>query len=303
MTDKTPKATHQGEIVIGDITIPCAVLEDGTRVLRERSVAKALKRKGGGAYWQKKREVGGQPLLPEYISVKNLHPFINNDIRKKFLDPIRYKTQSGTEATGLPATLLPEVCDVWLKTRENKALTDGQEVTAKIAEILMRGFAKIGIIALVDEATGYQEIRDRLALQKILEKYISHELLAWTNMFPNDFYKEMFRLKGWQYRNMSVKRPQVVGHYTNDLIYERLESGVLEELKKKNPRTPSGHRKNKHFQWLTNDLGQPKLRDHMNGVIALMRASTTWGGFLRLMNRAYPKKGATLEMNLEDIDA
>ena len=77
--------------------------------------------------------------------------------------------------------------------------------------MLTRGLAHIGIIALVDEATGYQEVRDKLALQAILDAYLRKELAAWAKRFPDEFYREMFRLKGWQWQGMSVNRPQIVG--------------------------------------------------------------------------------------------
>jgi len=302
MSNDLPKATHQGVVRIRDIEIPCAVLNDGTRIIRERSVAKILGKKGSGGYWARKRNPGNDAILPEYVSAKYLEPFISVDVRINLLNPIRYRTKSGSEGWGVSAALLPEICNIWLTARDQHALNDEQLLTAQKADVLMRGLAHIGIIALIDEATGYQEVRDRNALERILEKWIAKELLAWTKQFPDDFYRHMFRLRGWQYKPLTVKRPQVVGHYTNDIVYERLETGVLEELKKKNPIVTKGYRKNRHHQWLTEDVGHPKLRDHLNGVMALMKASANWNIFLRLLNRAYPRKGATLEMPLDDLE-
>jgi hypothetical protein len=71
-----PKATHQGKLNLVETEIPCAVLEDGTRILRERSVAKSLGKKGSGAHWQKKRSTEKGALLPEYVSAKHLEEFI-----------------------------------------------------------------------------------------------------------------------------------------------------------------------------------------------------------------------------------
>ena len=88
----------------------------------------------------------------------------------------------------------------------------------------------IGIIGLVDEATGYQGIRAKRALATILEEFIAEELQPWTKTFPYEFYEEIFRLKGWPGPD-GVKRPSVIGHYTNDIVYARLAPGVLDELK------------------------------------------------------------------------
>jgi len=213
-----------------------------------------------------------------------------------------YRTKHGSEARGMPATLLPEICDVWLKARDENVLTESQKNTAKKADILMRGLAHVGIIALVDEATGYQNVRARQALEKILEQFIAKELMPWTKTFPDAFYKDVFRLRGWNYLTLAEKgkRPSVVGKYTNNIVYERLAPGVLAELKSKNPVNDKGNRKDRHHQWLTKDIGHPKLKEHIVAVMALMRASTSWDGFMRLLERAYPKLGNNLQLPLDD---
>ena len=147
----------------------------------------------------------------------------------------------------------------------------------------------VGIIALVDEATGYQRIREERALATILEKFIAQELQPLTKTFPYAFYEQIFRLKGWPGPD-GVKRPSVIGHYTNDFVYSRLAPGVLEELKRLNPTLPSGRRRNRHYQWFTPDQGHPDLIKHLEGVMALMRASPNWDTFIRNLERAYPKQ-------------
>jgi len=57
---------------------------------------------------------------------------------------------------GYDATILPLVCDAWLSARDAGVLKPSQLDKAQNAEILMRSLAKVGIIALVDEVTGYQ---------------------------------------------------------------------------------------------------------------------------------------------------
>lgn len=297
MSEKIPKATHIGELKIAKFTIRCAVLEDGTRVLSRIGVLRAIgrtgKAKGGRAYDRESK-------LPVFLTAKNLNPFLSNELIRNST-PILFKPRKGgTHSIGYRAELLPLICSVFLDADEAGVILSSQKHIVERSKILLRGFAVVGINALIDEATGYQEVRDRLALQKILERWIAKELLPWTKRFPDEFYRQMFRLKGWQYSPLSVKRPKVIGHYTDDIVYSRLETGVLEELKKKNPTTEKGYRKNKHHQWLTPDIGHPKLRDHLNAVLALMRASPTWDMFKRLLNRAFPKKGQTLQLLLDE---
>lgn len=296
-----PEATHVGEIEIGDLKIPCAVLADGRRVLSQRGIGSVLGRRHGGQDW-KRRQAGGE--LPVFIGADNLKPFVSEDLALVVGIPILYRNpKGGGVAHGTEASALPKICDVWLKARDAKALKAAQLPIAAKAEILVRGLAHTGIIALVDEATGYQAIRDRNALQAILDAYLRKELAAWAKRFPDEFYEQMFRLRGWQWKGMKVNRPQIVAHYTKDLVYERLAPGILAELEERNPRDARGRRLAKHHQWLTEDVGHPALSQHLYALIGLMRASSKWKHFYEMVQRAFPKKGETLFLPLREPNA
>ncbi len=198
--------------------------------------------------------------------------------------------------------MLPQSLEYSIDTERAGVLTINQLPIAEKCNILLRGFATVGIIALVDEATGYQEVRARQALEKILERYISGELGKWAKTFPDEFYKEMFRLRGWQYSPFTVKRPQYIGHLTNDIVYARLAPGVLEELRKLEPKDDKGRRKHKLFQWLTDDIGNARLKEHLIATIALMRGSSNWKEFSRILQRSYPKLNTNLELPLDDTE-
>jgi hypothetical protein len=105
------------------------------------------------------------------------------------------------------------------------------------------GFARVGIIALVDEATGFQRDRTGDALARILEAFVAKELQPWVKTFPNEYYAQLFRLRGLEYNTASVKRPQYFGVLTNNIVYDRLAPGVLKELKKVIPKSESGRPK------------------------------------------------------------
>ena len=218
--------------------------------------------------------------------------------------PIEYQPlHGGRTAHGYEATLLPGICYVLLDAKKDGALKANQQHLADAADILVRGFAHGGIIALVDEATGYQEIRDRIALQKILDKYLTDDWAKWTRTFPDEFYIELFRLKGIPYPPPGKHknwRPSYVGHWTNDIVYDRLAPGVKKELKRLNPRTERGYRKRKHFQHLTPDYGTPALREHLSNVIFLMRGCKNYQDFDRRLERAAQKHGDTIPLPLED---
>ena len=155
----------------------------------------------------------------------------------------------------------------------------------------MSGLAHVGIIALVDEATGYQRIRNDRALAVIYEKYIVKELQPWTRTFPYEFYKEIYRLRGWDGPN-AAKRPPLIGKYTNDIVYNRIAPGLLDELRRKNPTIPeTGRRRAKFLKLLTPEYRHPKLREHLAAVMALMRGATDWTRFMVNLARAFPIKG------------
>ena len=281
-------------LVIGDIEIPCYVLEDETRVLSQGGFLRAIGRSRtpkagtGGA--------GGVDSLPTFLASKNLKPFIDEDL-KMSTTPISFQLPGGGRAFGYRAQLLPEVCNVYLKAREARVLLPRQKHIAERVEILIRGLAVVGIIGLVDEATGYQQVREQRALAAILEKYLAEELQPWTKTFPYEFYEQIFRLKSWPGPD-GVKRPSVIGRYTNDIVYARLAPGVLKELQTRNPTLPSGRRGTHHHRWFNPESGHPELRTRLEAVMALMRASPNWDTFMRLVNRAYPKPEQQIELPL-----
>lgn len=284
------RATHGSAdhpLRIGEAEIPCYVLEDGTRVLSQRGIVSGL-------------AMGrGDDRIANFLGGKAISSFVSNELAAAIRAPIKFQQpRGGRSVYGYPATVLADICDAVLAARKAGAILPQQAHIAEQCEILVRGFARVGIIALVDEATGYQEVRDRLALQEILDTFLRKEFAAWAKRFPDEFYQQIFRLRNWAWKGMHVNRPQVVALYTKDIVYARLAPGILDELEKKNPVKPSGSRASKHHQWLTEDIGHPALSQHLHAVISLMRASGSWEQFKKMLDMALPKRGDTLELPL-----
>ena len=178
-----------------------------------------------------------------------------------------------------------------------------QQLVIAQSDLIMRSLARIGIIALIDEVTGYQYEREKDALQVILQAYISNELLKWQKMFPDTFCYEIFRLKGWDYTVSGInKRPSAIGTWTNKLIYEQLPSGVLEELKVQTPKSASGNYTARFFQKLTPDIGHPELTAQIYKVIGLMNVSSNWKEFTSLFNKWKDKNNGQTELNFDEIE-
>ena len=144
--------------------------------------------------------------------------------------------------------------------------TEKQVQTANRLYAIMTAFAKTGLVAVIDEVTGYQAERDRDALQKVLEAYISEELLPWAKRFPDEFYRQMFRLKGWEYKG-KAKSPYA-GKLTNEYIYHYLPQGVVEALKRKTPKSKADNRTNRFHQHLTEETGLLNLDKQLQQTIA-----------------------------------
>ncbi len=282
-------------LIIGDLQVQCYVLEDETRVITQDGFLRAIGRSGKPAVG---RGSEFEKVAP-FLALDNLKPYISKELESSTY-PILFSAPGVPKAWGYRAELLPQVCDVYLAANDDGALLKTQEKFAKACYILMRGLAKVGIIALVDEATGYQEVREQRALATILEKFIAKELQPWTRTFPYDFYREIFRLKRWPGPDGFKKKPIIIGRYTNDIVYDRLGPGILDELKRINPILPSGGRKSHHHRWFTPDIGHPKLKEHLAAVVALMRASSNWEGFMRNLRRAFPKPTEQVPMPLGD---
>ena len=227
-----------------------------------------------------------------------LPAIFNPEDRNALEAALRVREEHGGTVTVLTMGL-PAACEVWLRARDADKLQGQQREKAMQAEILMRGLAHIGIVALVDEATGYQEVRDKMALQAILDKFLAKELAAWAKRFPDEFYQQMFRLKGWPFDPGSVARPGIVGKYTVDVVYERLAPGLVDELERINPKSETGSRKSKHHQWLSTDIGHVALAQHLHAVLGFMRACKSWDQFIGMLDIAFPKKGRTIPLQLE----
>lgn len=281
-----PQATHSGELVIGGRRIACAVLQNGKRVLTQETFLTAI-----GRAAKAKAGTGSLKLvdgLPPFLVAENLKPFISEELQQS-TTPVVYRTPKGGRAFGYDAMLLPMVCEVYVNARDEDKLLKGQAHIGEACYILMKGLARVGIIALVDEATGYQEQRAKDELAKILEAYVLEEYRPWTRMFPEEFFRQIYRLHHWPYKPGNAKRTPFVGHLINKYVYGELPPGVLEEIRRLNPVTERGYRRRKHFQHLTADTGNEHLDRQIMTVITVMRISETKEEFGRHFSKAFGK--------------
>lgn len=288
-SDKTP-------LIIGNVEIPAYVLNNGMRVLSQNGIQKALGYSGTAGNW-----------LPNFVTTKQIRPYISSGLSEALSNRVVFqRTGAGgsvSDTYGYDATILIDICDAIIEAKNSGLLSDNYKQYAERAEVIMRAVAKVGIIALVDEATGYQYEREKDELQKILKAYIAAELLPWQKRFPDEFYKEIFRLNGWDYTVNGIKqRPGVIGTWTKKLIYHQLPKGVMKELYEKTPRTAKGKLAAKLHQSLTTDIGNPHLEKQLVSVVTLMNISKDWKEFLRFFNKKFGQQELDFE-TIEEINS
>lgn len=281
--------SEEAPLVLANIAVSCYVLEGEKRVITVGGMQSAL----GMA------ESGGAPRLAQFIGKISLNPASANELAVRLELPVRFQPPKGGKAAlGYDAELLADICDALLDARRQGSLTPRYQPYAARAEILMAAWARVGLMAMIDEVTGFQYIRKRDALTDLCRRYISEKLMKWTKTFPDDFYIEIFRLKGWDYTMLKPgdKKPSCIGRYTRNIVYERMPAPVILQLEELNPSTKPGIRSHKHFQFLTADIGHPELRLHLEKVIMLMGLSDSWDDFRGKLRKVMPKKWEQFEL-------
>ncbi|MDB5437701.1 MAG: hypothetical protein JWM33_128 [Caulobacteraceae bacterium] len=289
-----PKAIAEGTLIIGSLRIPCAVLEDETRVLTQEgfltAIGRAGKAKGG--------EGAGVDGKPAFLRAKNLEPFISNELLAS-TTPVEFVPLRGPgyqgKAFGYRARLLPDVCWVYQDAQAAGKLLANQEHIGRASRDFLKALTNHAIDDLVDLATGFEDMRKRRAINKIIDQYVEKTARPWVKMFDLGFYRHIYRLNGWAFDPENTARPGVIGIWTND-IYERLAPGVRDALHSRVKRNDKGRPTQKLTQLLTPEEGKPALERLLEGVILLMRMSATWQEFKVRLEEYYPKFNDTQQL-------
>lgn len=264
-----PRATHWGDLSIGDATLPVYRLDNGQRVFSLKGVVVGLIGTEGGQ-------------LAEYLKVKALRDFLPSDLRpdEDGSIPALFRFDTGGEghfkfALGFPVERFMDLCAAYsmalqehLNDGSGFSLTARQILIAKKAMAFERACAKVGIIALVDEATGYQFERETDALQMKLKLFLGEEMRKWERTFPDELWKEFGRLTKWT--GPVHSRPKYWGKLVMELIYGYLDPDVAKWLKENKPKPQHGQN---YHQWLNEQYGLRMLMQHIWMVIGMAAAS------------------------------
>jgi hypothetical protein len=310
-----PRATHDGPLQIGDAVLVAAVLGNGKRLLSQGTVLQAI-----GRSRTPKAGTGGFTTadeLPFFLQAEVLQPFISEELMMS-TTPILFRLKSGARTVGYDAMLLPMICEVYLKFRDHltEQLASEGATLKKAAEAhlkrykhiiaacdrLTRGLARRGIIALVDDATGYQDDKMRQEIDRIIQAYVAPTLLPWVRKFPHEFFREAYRLLSWKYEPGQTRHSPYMGKFINKYVFEGLPPGVLDELKARLPKNEHGSRRANLWQLLTVDTGIPHLDKQLTADLTLMQISESKQQFDEHWNKLFgkqPRLALTMPKELE----
>lgn len=278
-----PIATHSGILPIGGVDLECYVLQDKRRLFHKRGLARALglKSEGGNSFMKTMRR-------------KRLGSFLGDDLRQKTENPIIFRPNEADPiiAHGYEAGFVIDLCKAMVKAGKEGGLGLNQAFLAIQAEIIILASAKLGITALIDEATGYWVDKKREEYRELFKEFIRKEAKSWEKQFPDQFFDLIYRLYRLKRTNPnSFKHPSFFGNFIRRYIYAPLaksDGTILEMLDEKNPVVyKQGGRRYKMFQFLE-EVGENSLKQHLWQVIGIGNASKTKLEFDKSFVRAFP---------------
>lgn len=283
---KIPFAKYQGVLQLRDKDVDCYVLDTGERVVSMRATVKAIA-----------NTVTGK--LGNYIGIKALQSYISEEqIMNDIIDfSIEGALQNGK---GIKAETFLDICQAYVDAFSNvpEELTERQKEIAMNCAILLSACAKTGLIALIDEATGYQYVRENDALQVKIRAFIAEELREWEKTFPDELWEEFGRLTNW--KGSLYQRPKYWGKLVMEIIYDALDPDVARYLKDNKPKPIHGQN---YHQWLTQDVGLKALVPHIYQIIGIAKTCTTMSELRAKVALFYKKEPMQLEFlkNIEEM--
>lgn len=281
-----PVAQWPGVLEVGNVELPVYVLEDGRRVISRTGATDVITgRKGGGN-------------LESYLGVGALKDYIPEDWHDHMIEFSIPQVQNKT-VRGMAAETFLDICRAYVQALDDGALlTDRQRDIAAKASMFLASCAKVGLVALIDEATGYQYERAEDALQFKLRLFLEEEMRKWESTFPDELWREFGRLTNWS--GPITQRPKYWGKLVMELIYEYLDPDVAEWLRKNNP---NPQKRQNHHQWLSSQYGLRKLMEHIWMVIGLAKACQSMPELKSRMAEMYGRQPVQLTMFLPPPNA
>jgi hypothetical protein len=110
---------------------------------------------------------------PPFLAAKNLKDFISDELVRS-MKPIRFKplSRGGFRgmAFGFKGNIFPLVCRVYVDAMYGGKLRAPQLPIAERCKVVLNALQSVAIDALIDEATGYQDVRPKDDLRRLLDR-------------------------------------------------------------------------------------------------------------------------------------
>ena len=279
-----PTARWPGVLTIGDIEIPVYVLDDGRRIISRTGATTVLTvGKGGGN-------------LESYVQVKALEKYIPQNLQDRMIDFVILEVVNKS-AKGMEAETFLEICGGYVRAWQDTALeSEAQIAIAKRAVMFLAACSKVGLIALIDEATGYQYLRAEQELQLKLRLFLLEEMRKWEKTFPDQLWEQLGRLTNW--KGKIHQRPKYWGKLVMELIYEYLDPDVAQWLRDNAPQPMKGQN---YHQWLSGQYGLKRLIEHIWKVIGIANTCRDLDELQYRMAEIFGKKGFQYQLKLVQV--
>lgn len=291
--NRVPEALCEGLLEIGSVQIECYVLDTQKRVIHKRGMAKALAMKSEGGN-----------VFMRAMQRKGLGSEIGEKLRQDLDNPIVFRTFTPDLGHGYDATILIDICTAILDAAKAGKLGPGQESLAKQAEIIIRASAKLGIVALVDDATGFIADKRRTQYKELFREFIQEEFKIYDDpQFPDQLFDVIYKIYGLPRKaDRSQRHPRWFGKFIRKYVYEPLANSngaILEMLDEKNPVVyVNGGRRYKMYQFLSEVVGMPALKAQLWQVVGIGNSVRNKAQFERSFYTAFPSPKSESQWDL-----
>jgi len=268
--DVIRRVIHSGPVRFGDVECEAVVLDNGARGFIQRQMMKAV------GFSEKKQSSRFLIFLAE-LSPKAL--IIMQNTGCQVVNP------GHGNANFVSYEIVPEICDAVIDAALDGVLHPQRRHLIAPCRKIQAALSRVGIVALIDEATGYQYRRESSALQDLFAKLIREHVSDWQRRFSPDFYEAIFALYGWKYQGHAHGIPAIVGKITLRYVYEAIfPAAIVAEIKAR-------QKSERLHQWLTNEGGLPLLEKQINALIVIAKTSFSPDDFFARCEAVFFRRG------------
>jgi hypothetical protein len=246
-----PRAVDSGVWKIGDVGIDCHVLDDGTRLITQGGVVRALTGAGTTNQAPLSRYIDRIHSKPEGFSVR----------------PIPFALKGGGRGLGVTAEQFIQIIRLYVRASDAGELREDQKHIADQCRRIGDALLGVAIVALIDEVTGRDRRIKRDALSDKLRAYMLPEPGEWELHFPKELYSEFARVYRLEYDGGSA--PRWGAGFAQKYVYEAIDAEVYAELKRV---CPNPRFKNNLHQHLS-PRAQMVLDEHIRRLLVVLRGS------------------------------